>query len=120
MAGPYLPGITSRPLFPRHFHAASPAFATRFGESTNPLQHPVPSGFRDPAHHCRRPEPTRHAAWPPGRAPHLEPANGSPCPSALPRPRRRTLRRPLTLDPHTLSTLPATRQGAQRTLPTHL
>src|ERR1017187_2393209 len=120
MAGPHLSGITSRPLFPRHLHAASPAFATRFGESTNPLPHPVSSSIGDPAHHCRRPAPAPRASWLPGRAPHLEPADGSPCPSALPRPGGWTICRSLAVDPDSLSTLFPARQGAQRTLPPHL
>src|ERR1017187_2850606 len=120
MAGPNLSGITPRPLFSCHFHAAPTAFAARVGEPTHPLQHPVSSGIGDAAHHCRRPAPTRRAAWLPGRTPHLEPADGSPCPSALPGPRRRTLCRPLAVDPDSLSTLLPARQGARRTLPPHL
>src|SRR5258708_13976620 len=103
MAGSNLPGTTSRPLFAYHFHAASPAFPTRYRKPTNPLQHPISRGFADPAHHCRRPAPTRRATWLPGRTPHLEPAD-VPRPSALPCPRPPTLRRPLALVPASLLT----------------
>src|SRR5512133_2522886 len=120
MAGQHRPGTTSRPLFPCHFHLASPAFATRFGEPAHPLQHPFSGGLGDPAHDCRRPASTRCATWLPGRTPHLEPADGSPCPSALPGPRRRTLCRSLAVDSDTPATLLPAWQGAQRALPTHL